>query len=61
MSPKIYSDCDGSWIHAHLHREEGDEWNAGYWYQQANKTHSQLSLEEERLEITKELLTRFDS
>jgi hypothetical protein len=22
-------------LHAHLHRVEGDEWNAGYWYRRA--------------------------
>ena len=22
----------GSWIHAYLHRQEGDEFNAGYWF-----------------------------
>lgn len=26
----------GSLIHAHLHRVEGDDWNAGYWYRQAS-------------------------
>lgn len=28
---------DGSWLHAYLHRKEGDLWNAGYWYRQAGK------------------------
>lgn len=27
----------GSWIHAHLHRVEGDDFNARYWYHQASK------------------------
>jgi hypothetical protein len=27
----------GSWIHAFLHREEGDEGNAAYWYRKAGK------------------------
>jgi len=40
----------GSWIHAHLHRREGDRWNAGYWYNRAGKEYPQYSLEEE-LEI----------
>ncbi len=26
-----------SWIHAMLHRKEGDSWNADYWYARANK------------------------
>lgn len=37
----------GSWIHAHLHRTEGDDWNAGYWYRQANKPFPDCTLEEE--------------
>ena len=41
----------GSWIHAYLHRKEGDEWNAGYWYRQANRPFSNLSLDEELKEI----------
>ena len=36
-----------SWIHAYLHRVEGDEGNAGYWYHRAGKPFSKLSLEEE--------------
>ncbi|MDF0716193.1 hypothetical protein PY092_08555 [Muricauda sp. 334s03] len=37
----------GSWIHAYLHRKEGDKWNAGYWYNRANKPFPEYSLEEE--------------
>ena len=37
----------GSWIHAYLHRKEGDEWNARYWYRQAGKPFPEMSLEEE--------------
>lgn len=28
---------DGSWVHAYLHRKEGDNGNAGYWYGRAGK------------------------
>lgn len=28
---------DGSWVHAYLHRKEGDVGNAGYWYARAGK------------------------
>lgn len=35
------------WIHAYLHRKEGDEWNAGYWYRLAGKKFSKMALEEE--------------
>jgi hypothetical protein len=31
------ADPTGAWIHAHLHREEGDYGNAGYWYARARK------------------------
>lgn len=37
----------GSWIHAYLHRMEGDEWNAGYWYERAGKPFPNFSLEQE--------------
>jgi hypothetical protein len=26
-----------AWVHAYLHRVEGDEGNAGYWYRQAQR------------------------
>ena len=34
----------GSWIHAYLHRREGDDWNAGYWYQRGPINHLHLYL-----------------
>ncbi len=34
-------------IHAYLHRKEGDNWNANYWYGRAGKTFPKLSLDEE--------------
>jgi hypothetical protein len=46
----------GAWVHAYLHRKEGDSSNARYWYQRADRTSPQLSLEEEWLDITKSLL-----
>ena len=27
-----YSDSTANWIHAVLHKIEGDEWNSQYWY-----------------------------
>ncbi|MEP7257400.1 MAG: hypothetical protein ABI687_03410 [Flavitalea sp.] len=41
------NDRNGSWIHAYLHRKEGDDANAGYWYNKAGKSFPQVSLEEE--------------
>lgn len=48
----------GSWIHAWLHREEGDLGNADYWYSRAGKTmpNNNTSLEDEWLAIAEELL-----
>jgi hypothetical protein len=31
------ADADCAWIHAYLHRVEGDLGNAGYWYRQAGR------------------------
>ena len=34
-------------LHAYLHRKEGDDWNANYWYRRAKTTMPTDSLEEE--------------
>ena len=47
----------GSWVHAYLHRKEGDSSNAGYWYRRADKPPAQSSLEQEWLEIAESLLS----
>ncbi len=52
-----YGTPEGDWVHAYLHRKEGDNWNADYWYRQAGRTRPELSLEEEWEEITRELLS----
>jgi hypothetical protein len=46
----------GAWVHAYLHRKEGDASNAEYWYQRAGKIPSRKSLTEEWNEITRSLL-----
>ena len=48
--------ADGSWIHAYLHRKEGDAGNAAYWYQRAGKPVATASLDAEWREIVTALL-----
>ena len=43
------------WIHAHLHKEEGDLSNAAYWYRRYGTDHLNLELKEERELIRKTL------
>ena len=40
-------DKKACWIHAYLHRKEGDIWNADYWYNKAGKKRPVASLNEE--------------
>lgn len=47
---------NAAWIHAYLHRKEGDEGNAGYWYRRAKKDFSKLTLQNEWDEIASFLL-----
>ena len=49
-------DKNASWIHAYLHRKEGDTWNADYWYSKASKKRPGLSLDKEWDEIVAALL-----
>ncbi|MEL6674339.1 MAG: hypothetical protein AAFR61_19180 [Bacteroidota bacterium] len=46
----------GAWVHAYLHRWEGDEWNAKYWYNRAQKQVFNGSLKAEWTQISKSLL-----
>ena len=50
--------ADGAWVHAYLHRKEGDQPNAAYWYGRAKKPVCAESLEAEWLSIVKDLLQR---
>jgi hypothetical protein len=40
-------DKASAWVHAYLHRKEGDSGNADYWYRKAGKTRPDVSLDEE--------------
>jgi hypothetical protein len=47
-------DRNGSWIHAYLHRKEGDLSNARYWYNMAGRSLPSVSLKEEWESLVKE-------
>jgi hypothetical protein len=51
-------DPASAWVHAYLHRKEGDIWNADYWYRKAGKTRPTLSLEAEWEQLASQLLLR---
>ena len=48
---------DGSWVHAYLHRKEGDAGNAAYWYRRAGQPAADDSLTAEWERIAVSLLT----
>lgn len=50
------ADATACWVHAYLHRKEGDNSNARYWYNRAGKNIPSVSLEEEWRQIVKMLL-----
>jgi hypothetical protein len=47
---------EGSWVHAYLHRTEGDTGNASYWYQRADRPAQTGDLRTEWETIVTELL-----
>jgi len=49
---------DPDWVHAYLHRVEGDIANAGYWYARCGKPRHEGPLEEEWAAIVTSLLGR---
>jgi hypothetical protein len=49
-------DHDGSWVHAYLHRKEGDHSNAAYWYSRAGKPVCREPLDAEWISIVRALL-----
>ena len=55
IAQDIHSE-DGSWIHAYLHRKEGDNSNASYWYRRAGRQVPRVTLTEEWENIAEELL-----
>jgi len=49
-------DKKAAWVHAYLHRKEGDIGNADYWYRRAGKSRPSGSLDTEWENIVKEFL-----
>ena len=49
---------DGAWVHAYLHRVEGDLSNADYWYRRAQRSRPSCSTAAEWDALATELLER---
>lgn len=47
---------EAAWVHAYLHRREGDASNAGYWYRQAGKPVNRGDMDAEWRDIVAALL-----
>ncbi|QEC78262.1 hypothetical protein [Mucilaginibacter ginsenosidivorax] len=50
------NDKASAWVHAYLHRKEGDTWNADYWYNRAGQTRPNVSLSEEWEQLVQHFL-----
>ena len=50
-------DATGAWVHAYLHRKEGDASNAAYWYRRAGKPVERGPLDAEWTRIVTALLS----
>jgi hypothetical protein len=48
--------ADAAWVHAYLHRKEGDAANAAYWYRRAGRTPDAGGLDTEWRRIAAALL-----
>lgn len=46
-------------IHALLHRIEGDDFNARYWYRRINETYAAKSIQEEWKILTEEYIEKY--
>jgi hypothetical protein len=49
---------DGMAVHAYLHRKEGSEWNADYWYRRSGRDFHRPSIEDEWTTLVHALLSR---
>jgi hypothetical protein len=49
---------DAMAVHAYLHRKEGSDWNADYWYRRAGSQHRRPALEAEWAALVEALLPK---
>lgn len=49
---------EAAWVHAYLHRKEGDEGNAAYWYARAGRAPFTGTFEQEWAAIARRLMER---
>jgi hypothetical protein len=49
---------DGMAVHAYLHRKEGSDWNANYWYDRSGRDHHRPSLDDEWKALVDTLLNK---
>ncbi len=49
---------EGMAVHAYLHRKEGEQWNADYWYRRAGRTYYRIQLSDEWTALVQALLRR---
>ncbi len=55
------SDSDSDWVHAYLHRKEGDNDNARYWYRRSGKPEFKGDLNQEWEQMVSELLVELSA
>ena len=52
-------DRDACWVHAYLHRREGDAANAAYWYRRAGRAIASGDMDDEWRTIAETLLRKW--
>jgi hypothetical protein len=53
-----HDDAAGMRVHAYLHRKEGDQSNAGYWYRRCGVAPSTVTLDQEWEELARAFLAQ---
>jgi hypothetical protein len=52
------NDVDSGWVHAYLHRKEGDDSNARYWYRRSGQPEFKAGLNQEWEQIALNLIRK---